>query len=209
VSTAVSKYGEINIKYLERIDDTVKKALHEHPRTFAVRLDLRCPDVDLLDSDCPSVFFDADPSVITRFIESFKSQLKEEQNRKRRAGCRVYPCTVRYIWVREQNNSLHQHYHVVLLLNKDAYAFLGKYKSDSDTLQLKIRKAWCSALRLDFMEHGRLVHFPVNPIYYLDNNREVGVEHGYWALLYRLAYFAKVDTKLYGRNHRVFGASCR
>lgn len=62
------------------------------------------------------------------------------------------------------------HYHVLILLNKDTYGFLGSHRDfdNQDNLIGKIRKAWSSALNGKYDECASLVYIPENPIYYLN-----------------------------------------
>ncbi len=94
-----SQQGMLIQDYLVRINDVLSKALAEHRRTCVFRVDLKFPAED----------YEPDTSVITRFIGSLKSQLYADTSRRLREGQRVYPCTLRYIWVREQHTSSHWH----------------------------------------------------------------------------------------------------
>ena len=40
----ITGHGPLNMDYIERIEETITRALREHPRTMAVRVDLRLPD---------------------------------------------------------------------------------------------------------------------------------------------------------------------
>lgn len=97
---------------------------------------------------------------------------------------------------------------MLLLLNKDAYAFLGKLKSNKNdnNLIMKIRKAWGSALCCTYETSGQLVYVPENPCYYLDGNSSK-FEGVYRDVLYRSSYLAKDKTKPYGDGYRSFGCS--
>ncbi|WP_368659126.1 YagK/YfjJ domain-containing protein [Budvicia aquatica] len=70
----------------------MKKANESHPRTLAIRIDLRLPDDD-------DGIAKIDPLCITRCMESLDEHLKADQERKKKAGKRVHPCTLRYVWV--------------------------------------------------------------------------------------------------------------
>ncbi|MGP7540732.1 YagK/YfjJ domain-containing protein [Klebsiella pneumoniae] len=109
-----------NQYYARRITETIDKALEYYPRLLAVRFDLRFPDEEER-LDCPTRYYDY-PDVISRFIDSVKSQIAEDIKRKRKAGKGSLTCKMRYFWVREINQEeTKHHYHVVLLLNKDTY----------------------------------------------------------------------------------------
>lgn len=207
-------HGSLNGEYMGRIIETVNRSLFEHPRTMAVRIDLRLPYIpepnNHMDADSPIHFHSVDRSIISRFFESLKAQIKHDQYSKTREGKRVHACSVRYVWVRECSMEHKWHYHILLLLNKDAYAHLGNlnvFDAQSNLIS-KIRKAWSSALNGDYERCAGLVHIPENPIYYLDAN-DPSNNHAYGSLIYRCSYMAKDDTKLYGDGYRCFGGSQR
>ena len=78
---------------LNRIIDVMHASLAEHPRTFAVRIDLRYP---LGLKTLPEA------RLIDRFISSLKSKIQHARIRAgRRAEYRVHQTSVRYVWGRE------------------------------------------------------------------------------------------------------------
>ncbi|HHQ4530559.1 TPA: inovirus Gp2 family protein [Aeromonas hydrophila] len=199
-------YGDIHAPYLIRSLAVVDSTLKEWSRVFAIRVDVRFAKVN---SGCDifhsTRFQRTDSQVITRFVESLKSQLREVSKRKRR---RYISSEVRYIWVREQDAGDHPHYHLVLLFNKDRYTTLGNYtKPDAINMATRVQKAWCSALGLPFPEYVGLIHFPKNCEYILDRREALFRSPGYMKFLRRIAYFSKVRTKLVGDGQRNFGCS--
>ena len=201
-----SMYGEINQTYLVRSLEVIYSALNEWPRVFALRLDLRFADVHPCgDRDVPDCFQRQDPQVITRFIESIKSQLREEHQRK---GHRHAFAAPKYIWVREQVTEIHPHYHLVLFFNKDHYAFLGNYTDhDANNMATRLQKAWCSALKLPYPDYAALVNFPSNNAYHVDLTDVMSRSSNYISFLYRMAYLCKERTKPIGDGFRNFGCS--
>ncbi|MGP4986454.1 inovirus Gp2 family protein [Pseudoalteromonas nigrifaciens] len=187
--------------YLDAIQKVMDNAITEHKRTFAVRVDLRLPDysntVDLNSND-----------VCTRFIASLTAQIKADAIRKKREGKNPHPSSVRFIWAREKNTAHKQHYHWVLLFNKDRYHCTGKIDIGNDNLFTRITAAWASALSLPFNEALRLVHLPKNAHYYLDANN-TNFTADYSSLYRRASYLAKLNTKQYGLGQRCFGYSQR
>ena len=188
--------GSLIEDYLTKIERTIQAALFEHPRTVAFRIDLRLPPNN----------GNNDSSVIGRFIESLKAQIKADLLKKQRAGKRVHPCTLRYVWVREQDTSLQSHYHVVLLLNNDTYNTLGSFNANEGNMSARIQKAWASALSSDVFQSGRLVHFAKNGTYIVKVNSPTYIQD-LDNLFHRISYFAKVDTKVYGNRMKSFGCS--
>lgn len=195
--------------YLLKLDQVIRRALEEHPRTFAVRVDLRYPR-----------FFDESAikhDDITCFIKSLKSQLEADARRKERERKRVHPCTLRHVWAKEQCESGHPHFHVLLLFNRDRYHGLGDFTSSSHAdglrgqafnepalnLSGRIIRAWASALNLDDRDAQGLVHFCQDGCYRLDQDDPEAFD----ALFERVSYLAKADTKVYGGRRRTFGGS--
>ncbi|MDI3323387.1 inovirus Gp2 family protein [Pontibacterium granulatum] len=216
-SNQLASYGPLNNHYQSRIEETIQYALSEYPRTLAIRVDLRLPDqVGSLygSSDDPLIAsIRTDSAVISRFFASLNAQISADVQRKIVEGKRAYPCTLRYVWVREKNKQHKDHYHVVLLLNKDAYHTLGSYQSSGPNLANRIRKAWLSALGLypdtEVGFFGSLVHFPENPYYILNVNDPAQFNETYRNLIFRTSYLAKKETKHYDDGNRWFGCSRR
>lgn len=191
-------HGPISEHYLNKMNRTIENSLKEHPRTMAVRVDLRLPD---------GVTAATDSALISRFVGSLKAKLIADLKRKTKKGIRVHPCTLRYIWVREFNKGEDKkHYHIVLLFNKDTYAFLGNYKANERNLASMIIKAWCSALRIDYRSYRQLIHFPENPCYYISRSKAQSTD-AIGNLIYRASYLAKLQSKSYDDGERNFGCS--
>ena len=108
--------------------------------------------------------------------------------------------------MKEQVTSQHPHYHVVLLFNRDDYGHLGDYSNfDGDNMATRIRKAWCSALRLAYPDYASLVHFPDDAEYRFDHRDAVLHNEMFYKLLERIAYLFKLRTKV--RGERNYGRS--
>lgn len=210
MSDYIQSHGRLSQYHLNRIEQTINKSLQQHHRTLAIRVDLHVPYNPQL-NDMPDAysFANTDASVISRFTASLKAKIAADLNMKKRQGIRVHNTTVRYIWAREFcPTTFAIHYHVVLLLNKDTYAFLGKYTAAEGNLASMINDAWYSALGLEFDDSGALVYFPDNPCYWLDINSS-DFDTSYRDLVYRASYLAKIETKLQDDNQRNFGYSQR
>lgn len=191
-----TSHGNLAQEYLERIQLTINRSLQEHPRTLAIRIDLRVPKkfIGVMDS-----------GVIKRFIASLRKQINYDTHVKRGAGDRVHPCTVRYIWAKESTDSKF-HYHVLLLVNRDRFNCLGSYSANEGNLSARIRRAWASALGMPLEDIAGAVYFPDNLLYNLDVNApdfNVTLSN----LFFRTSYLAKIKTKVYGNNLHAFGTS--
>lgn len=79
-----NSHGSINNHYIGRMIDTINRSLIEHPRTMAVRVDLRLPYIpepnNYMDADSPTHFYKTDRSVISRFFASLQAQIKHDQD---------------------------------------------------------------------------------------------------------------------------------
>ncbi|MFA9202576.1 MAG: inovirus Gp2 family protein [Flavobacteriales bacterium] len=200
------------IEYLTRIQQTLDRALAEYKRLSVMRFDLRFPQ------NLPC----RDDQAISRFVEALKAKIRADQHRKGTQGKRVYPCNLRYVWVKEQAGSEACHYHVAIVLNHDAYFTLGNYTAapctaDPDmpvdhryeppeNMAERIISAWAGALGLSIEHTVGQVHFPDNPVYSINRNAEAFPQQ-YNDVFQRLSYFAKVETKQYGDHSRHFSCS--
>lgn len=206
LSTLKQRHAPINEHYLQQIATTIEAALQQHTRVFALRVDLHFPHQD---NDMPSYLYRSDSAVISRFIDALKAKIAAETQYKKRIGKSVHPCHLHYIWARERNESHNDHYHLLLLFNKDRYFTLGDFSNkNEDTLLNKIRAAWASALSLEPGDTLGLVYIPANGEYHLNKqSAPEQLEEAMYALLLRAGYLAKQDTKVSGPGNRGFGCS--
>lgn len=204
LAEAEKMYGEVSSKQFNCAVDVVTDFLNKYPRVCAMRVDLHFPQMTLTDDpDVPICFPRTEPKVITRFFESLKSQLLAVHRSKGKLGS---PDPFGYVWVKEQVVSVSPHYHVVLLFNKDVYAYLGNYANfDAVNMAARIRKAWCSALKLPISDYAHIVHFPENGVYWLERHSATMDSVAYRGFLRRVAYLFKLQSKV--PSERNFGRS--
>lgn len=199
---------ECNENYLTTIERVINDSLDDYPRILAVRFDLRLPETnqdDYLDRDLPDSF--NRDKLIPKFIESLKSKIKYDLKRKNKKWDRKFKCQLRYVWCREKESSNNEHYHVMIIVNKDVYRSIGEYHHNG-SLSSMIVSAWESSLSLDYNQVKRLVYFPSNCAYVV-NYRDSKYEEQYDDLFYRVSYLAKTRTKNINRYYRSFGCSTR
>lgn len=195
----VDKWGCTKENYIKRFDETINKAMKEYPRLLVIRVDLRYPKD-------PSVIAKLDSGVITRTLKSLSEKILADGKRKQKKGLRLYPCKVRYIWVREfGDNADNKHYHVLLLLNKDRYYHPGDI-TKKGTLGYMIKSAWASAIGVAYSLTEGLVEFPTNCFYRIMRNDKREMET-FDKVMFRTSYFAKLATKVTGDGERNFGCS--
>lgn len=195
-------YRPLILNYLQSMDQVMQNALREHTRTLAIRVDLRLPQ-GVNCPDFPSVY---DNSVMSRFTESLKAQVKANQMQRLRMGKRSYKCTVRVIWVAEHDSVMNNHYHILILVNKDAYDRLGDITAIKDNMAARIKKAWASALREELWAIEGLVHFTDNGVFRLNANSP-SYTNDYCELFYAISYLAKARTKHFGDGVKSFDCS--
>lgn len=184
-------------EYLDRLHRTMERALCQYPRVFAFRFDLRLP-ANIQLPDC--VFTNA---VVNRFFESFKAKIKHNRSQARYLNKYAHDSKVRYVWARELGQHGKPHYHLAILLNRDAFTALGKFEVGRDNMFNRLVEAWSSALRLSAEAVSGLVEIPTNSSYYLNR----GELEGQAAFFHRTSYLCKSATKAFGDGSHGFGCS--
>lgn len=197
-------------EYLSHLKRTVDLALDQYPRSLAFRVDLHLPRR----GDLPDYVYTNE--VISRFIESFKAKIEYHRSQLREHKLHARDCKVRYVWAREVGQVGRPHYHLVFLLNRDAYYSVGKLQSARRNMIARLKEAWASALGLPVVLVEEQVHIPDNATYRIDrnprerkvagSNRKVLVDE-LPELFYRASYLCKAGTKSYGDRQRGFGTS--
>lgn len=189
--------GPFIIEYLNRLQQTMGRALAQYPRVFAFRFDLRLPvDTPLPDYAYTNV-------VVERFIESFKAKIKHNRSQARQFNKYAHDSKVRYVWAREHGQHGKPHYHLAILLNRDAFTALGKFEAGRDNMFNRLVEAWASALGLSVEAVKGLVEIPTNPFYYLSR----GEPEGQAKFFHRTSYLCKSATKVFGDGSHGFGCS--
>jgi len=192
--------GPLVEPYLSRAYLTIQRALDEHPRTLAVRCDLHFPKW-IVPGDA-----DFSNNVISNFFVHLKDIIKHDRNRAAKRNGTAHGSSVRYVWAREVGplaKDGRPHFHVLLLLNRDAYNTLGIFNSNQENLFKRIETAWCRALQINQAVADGLVEIPEKATYFLDRGDEAGLSD----VFYRTSYLCKADTKKYGEGFHGFGCS--
>lgn len=192
--------GPLVEPYLARTHLTIQRALDEHPRTFAVRCDLRFPKWMLPD--------DAEYSndVISSFFIRLKEIIKNDRRRAAKNNGYAHATSIRYVWAREVGPKIRDgrpHFHILLLLNRDAYNALGSFNSSQENLFKRIETAWCRALKIPQLAADGLVEVPNRATYYVDLGELAGPSD----LFFRASYLCKAATKEYGEGRHCFDCS--
>lgn len=190
--------GPFIYEHLAKLKLTMERALGQYPRVFAFRCDLRFPaHVQLGDQAYAN-------AMIGSFIESFKAKVAHNRRMAAQENKRAHTSEVRYVWAREQGQgSQVHHYHLLILLNQDAFYTLGKLESENQNLFHRLEEAWASALGLPVRAVHGLVEIPENPTYRIRRDEPMGQVE----LFHRASYLCKAATKVYGHGHHGFGCS--
>lgn len=189
--------GPFISQYLDRLYRTMERALTQYPRVFTFRVDLRLPN----DTQLPDYVFTNE--VIDRFIESFKAKIKHNRGQARQLNKYAHDSKVRYVWARELGQHGKPHYHLAILLNRDAFTALGKFEVGRDNMFNRLVEAWASSLALSVEAVKGLVEIPTNPSYHLNR----GEPEGQAAFFHRASYLCKSATKAFGDGSHGFGCS--
>lgn len=187
-------------EYLSDLKHTIELAMAEYPRVLAFRVDLRLPQgIELPDYAYTN-------QAISRFFESFTKKIQYHQER---VGERGYArgCKVRYVWSREIGQGGRQHYHLLTLLNRDAYYTVGRLGSERVNMISRIEDSWAGALGLPVDQVRGLVHIPKDAEYRVDREIRRDEADELPELFYRASYLCKKATKSYGDRQRGFGTS--
>ena len=189
--------GPLIHEYLGRLNETIQRSLADHPRTFAFRVDLRFPSVALLLDEAYA------NAVIERFFASFKAKIEHNRYLARKAYPYAHDTRVRYVWAREIGQQGRPHYHVLILLNNDAFCTLGNYEAGRENMFNRLEEAWASALRMHRSDVHGLVEIPLNGAYLIKRD-DVASQA---ACFYRSSYLCKAATKMWGDGVHCFGSS--
>lgn len=136
--------------YLETTLRVLQHTIDQQNRTLAFRLDLRFPQA------MPVGPIHTDNACLSRFFYALRKELSA-------AGTK-YHTEIRYLWAREQDASLKPHYHLMLLLNYDAFCSLGSFSPSHDggyelnNLYHRCVRAWSWAIGWPIQDMGGLVH---------------------------------------------------
>lgn len=188
-------------EYLSRLKRTIDQALAQYPRVLAFRVDLRLPQGIILPDHAYT------NQTISRFIASFNAKIEHNRDKARERNPYAHDCKVRYVWTRELGEGQRPHYHLLILLNRDAYYTVGRLCSERDNNISRMEEAWASALRLSVDQVIGLVHIPGNAEYRIDRNVSHGDADKLPMLFHRASYLCKAATKSFGDQQRGFGTS--
>ncbi|MGM0857471.1 MAG: YagK/YfjJ domain-containing protein [Pseudomonadota bacterium] len=197
------KGGPLIENYLERALLTLNTATHINYNTFAFRIELRFPKI------MPRLPMHDDNEVLARFLRYLRYELKTAKTK--------YTTQIRYIWAREQDNSIKPHYHLMILLNKNAFDSLGIFSTDKNgaysrnNLYHRMMRAWLKAMGFDHDDprFPKLINVSKNKNtgeFWTDNLHRDDW-HAMNEAMFMASYLCKAYTKTIGQGMHVFDAS--
>jgi len=198
--------GPFCYEHLSKLYQTIMRSVGHHPRTFALRFDLRLPKGMALADENRS------NEIVRSFFASLKAKVDHDRDRAKKYNHKAHDSRLGYVWCRESTGGK-PHWHCLILLNWDAYRSLGSINSEFENMHSRIQAAWASALGLQWDDSHGLAHFPENACYRLNANPGSGHRHGEIEgldeLFHRTSYLCKLNTKVYGQKNHSFGCSRR
>jgi hypothetical protein len=184
-------------EYLDRLHQTMSRALDQYRRVFAFRVDLRFPSGQNSQSPLD------DNEIVERFIGSFKAKIEHNRRMALQHNKYAHDTVVRFAWTREVGQHGRPHYHFVIFLNYDAFCSLGRFVPGRDNMFNRLQEAWASALRWPVDEIRGLVEIPANPYYHIHRDDRASIAQ----FFSRASYLCKSATKCFGNGIHGFGAS--
>ncbi|WP_412770277.1 inovirus Gp2 family protein [Pseudomonas aeruginosa] len=182
---------------LATLKSTIDLALGQYPRLLAFKADLRLP----AGIDLPEYAYTND--VIREFWGSFKAKIEHNRDMARKQNPYAHGCKVRYVWAREVGAKGRPHYHLLILLNRDAFYTVGRLQSENPNMISRLEEAWASALGLQLNQMSGLVEIPDNATYRVDRDDADALA----SLFHRASYLCKVATKSFGDGQHGFRGS--
>lgn len=195
--------GPLVENWLEQSLLTLQSSAQHYRETFIFRADLHFP------VGMPRLPMHDDNQVLTKFWRLFRYELQTANTK--------YPTQLRYLWAREQANSDKPHYHLMILLNKDAFDSLGMFSPDEygsysrRNLYHRMMRSWLKAIGFDACDprFHQLINVSTNPI--TNEPWSCILHRDDWCAMdeamFMASYLCKEYSKPIGQNIHVFDSS--
>ncbi len=193
-------------RYLSSAHTVYLNALNTYSRVMMFHVTLRLPDS----------FSASTNGLMSSFTTSLKKRIQRNLERRRQQVSRVHHSNLHYVWCREVSGAHKRHFHVMLLVNGNAYRALGAFDSfEPHCLTGMVNCAWASALKLSHEQIKGFAHFTPSAVLIETQQIPSSLGHSlygqfadnYEAGFHWLSYLCKLDTKEYGDGQRNFGCS--
>lgn len=193
--------GPLIENYLKKLLFVMNQARQDCNRIFAIRIDLHYPD------GTHAGLIAAQNATLSAFLEYLHQELDV-------AGTK-YPHKLRNAWCCEQETSVNPHYHLLLLLNGNAYngyMYIDKTPRgdyEYDNLFHRIVRAWSRAINCPQENMEGLVQLPRKPItkefakwHFRSDDHKVFAD-----VFHAASYLCKAYTKPIGQGVHCFDGS--
>jgi hypothetical protein len=195
--------GPLIENYLETTLRVLQHTTFQQNRTLVFRLDLRFPQA------MPVGPVHTNNACLNDFFYALRKELD--------AACTKYTTELRYLWCREQDTSDKPHYHLMLLLNYDAFSSLGSFSPSHDeryelnNLYHRCVRAWSWAIGWPLDGMGGLVHVATDkltgqPYVYCLHRDDVAT---FAQVFYAASYLCKAYSKPIAQGIRCHQGSSR
>lgn len=194
-----TRQGPLVLEYLDDLDRLFVNAARQYSRLYVVRLDLRFRAGD----DLPDIARTNIP--IRKFLGSLKARLKHKDAMTLKRTGRENKHGMRYAWAREiGSDSQRPHYHLLLILNGDAYRSLGNYRDpEQPGLYRRCQEAWASAIGQPFDLADGLVSVVPNGQWNLNHRTQEAFRDAFFAA----SYLCKARSKVFELGFHGFDSS--
>lgn len=195
--------GPLVVQYLDRSLETLDAVTRINHSTFVFRVDLHFP------SEMPRLPMHETNDVLARFFENFRNELNQRQTK--------YSTQLHNLWAREQVNSEKPHYHLMIMLNRNAYDSLGAFGPDGfgvysfNNLYHRMMRSWLKAMGFDHDDprFHQLIHVCNDPVTkepwscILHRDDRIAMNE----VMYMASYLCKAYSKPFGQRAHVFDGS--
>lgn len=184
---------------LNRLYNTMERALQGHNRTLAVRFDLKVPLAGMPPHRV---------SPMEDFFRIINRKVRTKYENEKKIKPYPHKCTVRYAQKVEQSvKSPYEHYHVVLFVSNDMFMRVGHLGPDDDSqLAVIIREAWHNVVGVDESTTEYLIHGST-PSYYRLQGPLNSFDPDHQKAFRHFSYLCKEKTTLYRRGRPAFTTS--
>ena len=206
----LTRQGPLIENYLESTYDALLYVCEMQNKTFVFRLDLRFPD------DMPPNTLHVLNTYIRRFLDNYEEELALLRLKHQ---SQIHSTNSRNVWCREQKDSDKPHYHLLILLNGNAFQQLGSSKESAwggyqdNTLIHAAIRAWSQALELPIYKNKGLVEIVKKWKHGRRTNKYFlcmlhrNDPYSFAEVMYVASYLCKYHSKPLGQWVHCFGAS--